>query len=193
VLVQGDIATGAERMVAETVAELGGLDGLVVTAVPIITGALSGASRDDATRSFDVVVNGFRDAVVAAQPYLARRRGSVVAVSSLGSQRYAGYYGALSLAKAALETAVRYLAVELGPSGVRVNAVCPCLIDNPQHFDDAPHVRRFLEKTARRTPLEHRLATPQEIARSIAALIGPDLARVTGQVIVVDGGYSLLG
>lgn len=178
-------------MVHKAAQELGGLDSVVVTAVPVITGPLSRASRGELLRAFDVVANGFQEVAVAAQEHVVERAGSIVAISSLGSDRYAGYYGVLGPAKAALEAMVRYLAVEFGPSGVRVNAVSPCLIDDPQHFQDAPDVMRFLEVTARRTPLGRRIATPHDIARVIAALLGPDLAFVTGQTIKVDGGYSL--
>lgn len=192
VTVAGDIAVDGERIVSEAVEGLGGLDGVVVTAVPVIIGPLLKATRADIDRCYDVVVHGFREVVVAAKPHLERTGGSAVAVSSLGADRYAGYYGALGPAKAALETVVRYLAVELGRTGVRVNGVSPCLIDDPQHFEDAPDVMRFFEATAKRTPLNRRLATPADVARVIAALLGPDFGSVTGQIITIDGGYGLL-
>jgi NAD(P)-dependent dehydrogenase (short-subunit alcohol dehydrogenase family) len=192
VLVHGDIATDGAQMVDEAAALLGGLDAVLVTAVPVILGKLSDANPDDAARSFDVVVNGFREVAVAAYKHVAETQGSIVAVSSLGAGRYAGYYGALGPAKAALESTVRYLAVEFGRSGVRVNAVSPSLVDDPHHLADAPEVARFLESTAKRTPLNRRLARPDDIARVIASLVSADFACVTGQVVVVDGGYSLL-
>lgn len=192
VLIEGDVAVDGARIVDEAAAALDGLDSVVVTAVPVITGKLAEATREDALRSYDVVVNGFREVAVAAHQHLAKTAGSLVAVSSLGADRYASYYGTLGPAKAALETMVRYFAVEFGRSGVRVNAVSPCLVDDPQHVADAPEVIPFLELTAKRTPLNRRLAKPDDIARVIAALIGPDFAPVTGQVVVVDGGYSLL-
>jgi enoyl-[acyl-carrier-protein] reductase (NADH) len=129
--------------------------------------------------------------VVAARPHLAASGGSAVAVSSLGSWRYAGYYGALGPAKAALESTVRYLAAEFGRDGIRVNGVSPCLVDDLQHVADAPEVAAFMEATARRTPLR-RLATPDDIAGTILALASPACAFVTGEVLKVDGGYSLL-
>lgn len=190
-VLQGDIADAGADLVAQAVAGLGGLDAVVVTAVPVITGPLAAAPPVDVARSFDVVVHGFRAVALAALPHLARSGGAVVAVSSLGAHRYAGYYGALGPAKAALESTVRYLAVEFGRSGVRVNAVSPCLIDDPEHFADAPELVRFLETTARRTPLHRRLAEPADVARTVAALLGPDFSCVTGQVVVVDGAYSL--
>jgi NAD(P)-dependent dehydrogenase (short-subunit alcohol dehydrogenase family) len=190
VLVQGDIAEDAARMVAEAAEGLGGLDNLVVTPAPIITGPIGSVTPDDARYAMDVVVHGFREATLAARPFI--RGGSVVAVSSLGSDRYASYYGALGPAKAALENTVCYLAAELGREEIRVNALAPCLIDDPEHFADLPDVAKFLSAVAKRTPLGRRLATPVDIARAVAALVGPDLGFVTGQVIRIDGGYGLL-
>ncbi len=192
VLVQGDITVDGERMVDDAAAGLGGLDSVVVTAVPLVLGRLSDATDSDVDQCFDTVVNGFRHVAIAARKYLAETGGSIVAVSSLGSDRYAGYYGALGPAKAALESTVRYLAVEFGRDGVRVNAVSPSLIDDPAHVPSAPDVMRFVEATAKRTPLSRRLAKPEDIARVIVALTGPDFGCVTGQVIVADGAYSLV-
>ena len=205
VAVQGDVACDGARMVAEAAAGLGGLDNVVVTAVPLIIGPISTVTREDAERAMDVSVHGFREVVLAAREYLSARGGcgadggaggvrggSIVCVSSLGSDHYAAYYGALGPAKAALESTVRYLAGELGPELIRVNAVSPCLIDDPAHLADAPEVAKFLSAAARRTPLGRRLAVPADIARVIAALVGDDLTYVTGQVLVADGGYSVL-
>lgn len=192
VALQGDVARDGARMVAEAAAGLGGLDNVVVTAVPLIIGPISAVTRQDAERAMDVSVHGFRDVVLAAREHMTGRGGSIVAVSSLGSDHYAGYYGALGPAKAALESTVRYLAGELGPELIRVNAVSPCLIDDPAHAAEAPEVAKFLTAAARRTPLGRRLAVPADIARVIAALVGDDLSYVTGQTLVVDGGYSLL-
>jgi enoyl-[acyl-carrier-protein] reductase (NADH) len=93
--VQGDVARDGARMVAEAAAGLRGLDNIVVTAVPLITGPISAVTREDAERAMDVSVHGFRDVVLAAREHMTGRGGSIVTVSSLGSDRYAGYYGAL--------------------------------------------------------------------------------------------------
>ena len=190
-LLQGDIASDAASLVDGAVAALGGLDLAVVTAVPVITGRLAAVTHEQFRRAMDVVVWGVQQTVLAARPHLAATGGSAVAVSSLGSWQYAGYYGALGPAKAALESTIRYLAAELGRDGVRVNGVSPCLIDDLQHVAEAPEVAAFMAATAKRTPLR-RLATPDDIARTILALASPECAFVTGEVVKVDGGYSLL-
>ena len=98
-------------------------------------------ATDEFRTAMDVVVWGTQQVVLAARPYLAASAGSAVVVGSLGSEYYARYYGALGPAKAALDGLVRYLGAELGPDGVRVNGVSPCLVDDPGSAHDAPEVR----------------------------------------------------
>jgi enoyl-[acyl-carrier protein] reductase III len=191
VLIQGDIAVDGRSMVARAVAGLGGLDAVVVTAVPMITGPIDKVTPSDAQRALDVTVHGFRELALAASPHLAARRGSVVAVSSLGSDRTVEFYGALGPAKAALEATVRYLAVTLGRDHIRVNAVAPGMVDDAAHIEDAPRIAAVVPATAKRTPLGRALPTPPDIAKTIAALLGEDFAFVTGQTIKIDGGYCL--
>jgi len=191
VLVKGDQGSGAARMVGDALDALGGLDALVTTAVPMITGRTLSVTRDEHRAAMDVQVWGFLEAFRAALPSLEAARGSAVSVSSLGAQLYARYYGALGPAKAALETLIKYLAAEVGPRGVRVNGVSPCLVDDIGHTGDAPDVMVLLDQVAKRTPMR-RLAVPDEIASVIETLLGPEFAFVTGQIIAVDGGYSLL-
>jgi NAD(P)-dependent dehydrogenase (short-subunit alcohol dehydrogenase family) len=190
VAIQGDVATDARTGVEQAVTALGGLDMLISTAVPVDLGRIGEINLDIFRRTMDTVVWGWQQTVLAAADGLADSGGAAVVVSSLGAQRYARYYGALGPAKAALETATRYLAVELGPRGVRVNAVSASLIEDGERSPH-PDVARFHETTARRTPLR-RLVTSADVARAAIGLASPTFAMVTGQVLVIDGGYSLL-
>jgi NAD(P)-dependent dehydrogenase (short-subunit alcohol dehydrogenase family) len=190
VLVKGDIATQGPSIVERAHAQLGGLDAIVVTAGVETLGRTLETTYDDYRRAMDVQVWGLLEVVRAAVPALADAKGSVVAVSGITASRYAKFYGPIGPSKGALETTVRYLAAELGPRGIRVNAISPALIADEDHWKP-DEVAPFWEQVRKRTPLR-RLASPDDIAASMVALLGADLGFVTGQVLVVDGGYTLL-
>ncbi|GBD11635.1 Enoyl-[acyl-carrier-protein] reductase [NADPH] FabL [bacterium HR23] len=115
----------------------------------------------------------------------------VVNITSLGSQRVLPHYFSVGVSKAALEALTRYLAVELAPRGIRVNAVAGGYVETDalQHFPNRDEMRRW---AVERTPAG-RLLTPEDMAGVVLFLCSPWAEMVRGQVIVVDGGYSLLG
>ena len=112
---------------------------------------------------------------------------SIVAISSLGSQRVLENYVLVGTSKAALESVVRYLAVELAPA-VRVNAVSGGVVDTGalEHFPNKDEMLR----SAERTPAG-RLVEADDIAGAVSFLCSGDAAMVCGQTLVVDGGFSL--
>jgi enoyl-[acyl-carrier protein] reductase III len=114
---------------------------------------------------------------------------AVVAVSSLGAIRAIPHYAAVGASKAALESMVRHLASELAPLGVRVNAVSAGTVDTDalKHF---PNRDEMLEESVRRTPAPRAL-TPQDVANAAVFLCTEAASMIHGQVIVVDGGYSI--
>lgn len=193
VLVRGDLGSDPAGLVTAAVEVLGGLGGLVTTAVPIIAGRTLGVTREEYDRVFDVQVWGLWEAVRTALPELEKVGGAVVAVSSLGANHYARYYGAIGPAKAAMENLIRYYGAELGPRGVRVNGVSPSLVDNPGHGgeDMIAGIAEMQAGVAKKTPLR-RLGHPDELASVIVSLLSSDFKFVTGLTIPVDGGYSLL-
>jgi enoyl-[acyl-carrier protein] reductase III len=115
---------------------------------------------------------------------------SIVAVSSLGSQRVLENYVLVGTSKAALESVVRYLAVELAPSGIRVNAVSAGVVET-EALDHFPNREEMLHAGRTRTPAG-RLVEPGDVAGAVAYLCSADAEMVRGQTLVVDGGYSLL-
>jgi len=115
--------------------------------------------------------------------------GSIVAISSLGSTRVLSNYGAMGAAKAALEASVRYLAVELAPAGIRVNAVSGGFIDTDS-IRKLPDFESILGESTRLTPMG-RLGTVGDIAGVVEILCSPAAHWVCGQVIAADGGVSL--
>ena len=118
--------------------------------------------------------------------------GAIVAISSPGAYRVLPEYISVGASKAALDALVRYLAVELAPKNISVNAVAPGMVatDALKHFSVLSE-KDLMQRTAKTTPVG-RLATPEEIAGVVAFLCSPAAAMIRGQIIVVDGGFTLL-
>jgi len=115
---------------------------------------------------------------------------SIVAISSLGAQRVLENYVLVGTSKAALESVVRYLAVELAPRGIRVNAVSAGVVET-EALDHFPNREEMLRAGKARTPVG-RLVEPDDIAGAVAYLCSPDAGMVCGHTLILDGGYSLL-
>ncbi len=127
-----------------------------------------------------------------AVPLMEKRGGGkMVAITSQGSTRVMQEYIAVGASKAALESLTRYLAVELAPMNIAVNAVSPGVVETKalQHFSQLSN-DMIIRRIARSTPAG-RIATPQDIAHAVAFLCSEEAAMIRGQVIVVDGGFSL--
>jgi enoyl-[acyl-carrier protein] reductase III len=114
---------------------------------------------------------------------------SIVGISSLGSTRVLEDYVLVGTSKAALESLVRYLAVELAPRGIRVNAVSGGVVDT-EALDHFPNNEKMLEMGLKRTPAG-RMVEPEDIADAVVFLCSPQAEMIRGQTIVVDGGFSL--
>ena len=121
-----------------------------------------------------------------------RKGGAIVSVSSPGSQRVLPDYVSVGASKAALEAVTRYLAIELAPKNIVVNAVSPGIVetDGLKHFAVIREDIDIFERARTLTPAG-RLLTPDDIAGVVAFLCTPAAAMIRGQVIVVDGGYTL--
>ena len=115
---------------------------------------------------------------------------TIVGVSSLGSTRVLENYVLVGASKAALEAVVRYLAVELAPRGIRVNAVSAGLVETGA-LDHFPNKDAMVSAFRKRTPAD-RLVEPDDVASAVTFLCSPDAEMVRGQTLIVDGGYSLL-
>jgi enoyl-[acyl-carrier protein] reductase III len=111
-------------------------------------------------------------------------------VSSLGSTRVLENYVLVGTSKAALESVVRYLAVELAPRGIRVNAVSAGVVET-EALDHFPNREQMLRAGRERTPAR-RLVEPEDVAGAVAYLCSRDAEMVRGHTLIVDGGYSLL-
>jgi enoyl-[acyl-carrier protein] reductase III len=113
----------------------------------------------------------------------------IVALSSLGSVRYITGYAAIGASKAAIETLTRYLAYELAPKLINVNTVSGGFIDTDA-LKGFPSYQEMLDEVVRRTPFK-RVGQAEEVADVVVFLCSEKSKWITGQVVVVDGGYSL--
>jgi enoyl-[acyl-carrier protein] reductase III len=186
ILLRGNVT--AER-IADEVRALGPIDALVHNAA---TGVIRPALETE-DKHWDWTLNANARALLsltrAAAPTMPRGS-SIVAISSLGSMRVLENYVLVGTSKAALESVVRYLAVELAPNGIRVNTVSAGVVETDalQHF---PNREQMIEAGRKRTPAG-RLVEPEDVAAAVAFLCSPDAEMVRGHTLIVDGGYSLL-
>jgi len=184
VLVRGNVTS---QRVLDEVAALGPLDVLVHNAA---TGVIRPALETD-DRHWDWTMNANARALLQLARVVAPQMpdgSSIVAISSLGSQRVLDNYILIGTSKAALESLVRYLAVELAPR-VRVNAVSGGVVETGalEHFPN----REEMRAAGRANPVG-KMVSPEDIAGAVAFLCSPDADMIRGQTIIVDGGFSLL-
>jgi len=185
VLVRGNVAS---RRIADEVAALGPLDVLVHAAA---TGVIRPALETD-DKHWDWTLSANARALLsltrAAAPSMPAGS-SIVAISSLGSIRVLDNYALVGTSKAALEALVRYLAVELAPRGIRVNAVSAGVVETGalEYFPN----REAMLDMGRRNPAG-RLVSARDVAACVTYLCSPEAEMIRGQTLVVDGGWSLL-
>ena len=182
------------RLFDEVETTYGGLDILV-------SNAASGVNRpamEQKVKGWDWTMNiNARSLLFAAQraaPLMELRSGgAIVAISSPGSFRVIPDYSVVGASKAALETIVRYLAVELAPQNIVVNAVSPgvVLTDALQHFGMVRREEGLMERIRAQVPAG-RLVTPEDVAQVVAFLCTPAASMIRGQTILVDGGHCLI-
>ena len=182
-----------DRLFDQVAEKAGGLDILV-------SNAASGYNRpvmEQRPKGWDWTMNiNARALLFAAQraaPLMeARGGGAIVGVSSPGSTRVLPDYVVVGASKAALEAVTRYLAIELAPKNIVVNAVSPGLVltDALQHFATVRQDDDIITRALSLTPAG-RLVLPQDVAEVVAFLCSPSASMIRGQTILVDGGYTL--
>ena len=186
VLLRGNVAS--ERVLGEA-AESGPWNVLVHNAA---TGVIRSALETE-DKHWDWTMNANARALLSLARAVAPSMpsgSSIVALSSLGSVRVMENYVLVGTSKAALEALVRYLAVELAPRGVRVNAVSAGVVETGA-LDHFPNREEMLEMAQTRTPAG-RMVGPRDVAEAVVFLCSPGAEMIRGQTLIVDGGYSLL-
>ena len=178
-----------EATVAQAAAQLGGLDFVVhsIAWAPLtdLHGAVVDSSSQGFARAMDISCHSFASLAKLCAPHMTDG-GSFVTMSYLGADEAVPHYGMMGPVKAALESLVRYMALELGPSNIRVHAVSP----GPIATRAASGIASFdtlLAASAQKAPLQ-RLVTLDEIARLCTFLCSDAASGMTGQTIYVDAG-----
>jgi len=131
----------------------------------------------------------FLNSVQLASPIMPDHS-RIITISSLGSIRYIPGYAAIGVSKAAIENIVKYMAVELASRKITVNCVSGGFIDT-NAMKSFPNYDLMVKEVVARTPFK-RMGTPKEVGDVACFLAGPKATWITGQTIIVDGGYTLM-
>ncbi len=153
------------------------------------------------SKLIDCTKNGFLEAMdischslIRLAKYAAplmKNGGSILTMSYNGSQKVVLNYNVMGVVKAALEASVRYLAYELGPLNIRVNAISPGPIQT-RAASGIPNFYEYIDLSKQRSPL-HRQVDIEQVGNLAAFLVSDAAQDMTGQVYFVDSGYSIMG
>jgi enoyl-[acyl-carrier protein] reductase I len=184
-----------EALAASVQKELGGLDFVVHAVAYALREELDGdfvnTSREGYRTAQDISSYSLTALVRRTAPLMEGRGGSVVTLTYLGGERVVPHYNVMGVAKAALECSVRYLAADLGPKGIRVNAISAGPIKTIA-ASGVHGISKMLEYHRANAPL--RKNTEQEEVGDAALFLVSRLSRgITGEVLHVDGGFHVMG
>ena len=197
ILLECDVGSDEQidRLMSDIKEEVGGLDFVVHALAFALREELTGNYVDTSREGFRIALDVSAYSLVAvarrAAPLMKERDGSIITLTYLGSERVVSGYNVMGVAKAALEASVRYLANDLGPEGIRVNAISAGPIKtlaSSAVSGISGMVRLHAEKAPLRKPVD-----TSEVGDT-ALFLASSLSRgVTGEVLFVDGGYNILG
>ncbi|MEQ3710311.1 enoyl-ACP reductase FabI [Tateyamaria sp.] len=153
-------------------------------------GRLTDCSAEGFTQAMQVSCHSFIRMAKLAEP-LMHQGGNLTTLTFIGAERVVDHYSLMGPVKAALETSVRYLAHELGPKGIRVNAISAGAIKTRaasgiEHFDE------LIRETETKSPLR-RTVTADEVGRAALLLASDHTTAITGEILHVDAGFHVDG
>lgn len=179
--------TQVDALFAEIAEAFGRLDVFVSSAATGVIRDLAGSDSKAWSWTMDANARALLLGARAARPLMASG-GRIVALSSLGSSRVLPGYAVVGASKAAVESLIRYIAVEFAPAGITANVVAPGVVDT----DALTHFPMRDEMLARgRENPAGRLVTPEDVAHAVSFLVSARASMINGQVLVVDGGAGV--
>jgi enoyl-[acyl-carrier protein] reductase I len=154
-----------------------------------LRGRVADTSREGFARAMDISCHSFMRMARLAEP-LMDKGGTLLTMTYLGAEEVVPHYGVMGPVKAALEAAVRYLATELGPRDIRVNAVSPGPI-NTRAASGIPNFEQLLAQARSRAPLPREVEI-DDVGSLCAFLVSDAAQAITGDIHYVDGGLHIL-
>jgi enoyl-[acyl-carrier protein] reductase I len=196
-LIQCDVASDeqVEAAMKRIQEEVGHLD-FIVHALAFapreaLDGMYAATKREDFKTALDISAYSLVSVSKAAMPLMQGRQSAIVTLTYLGSERVVQNYNVMGVAKAALESSVRYLANDLGPHGIRVNAISAGPIKTLAS-SAVGGISGMIKLHAERAPLR-KAVDLDEVGDAALFLVCPMSRGITGEVLYVDGGYNILG
>ena len=195
-LVQCDVSSDEQiQALMARIGEVGGLDFIahVLAFAPreALDGMYADTKRDDFRVALDISAYSLVAVARAALPLMKDRQAAIVTLTYLGAERVIQNYNVMGVAKAALEASVRYLANDLGPHGIRVNAISAGPIKTLAS-SAVGGISSMIKLHAERAPLRKQVDI-DEVGDAALFLVSPLSRGISGEVIYVDGGYHILG
>lgn len=188
-------ASGQLEAVFEGIAkEWGELDfvlhSIAYAAKEDLQGRIVDCSEQGFALAMGVSVHSFIRTAKLAEP-LMKHGGTLLTMTYYGADKTVAHYNIMGPVKAALEAVVRYMAVELGPAGIRVNALSPGPVAT-RAASGIPHFDELLEVAVKKAP-EHKLVTAADVGALAAFLVSDGARAITGDISYVDAGYHIIG
>jgi len=196
-LVQCDVGSDEQihMLMSRIKEEVGHLDFIahVLAFAPreALGGMYADTKRDDFRIALDVSAYSLVAVARAALPLMKDRQAAIVTLTYLGAERVVPNYNVMGVAKAALEASVRYLANDLGPNGIRVNAISAGPIKTLAS-SAVGGISSMIKQHTERAPLRKQVDI-DEVGDAALFLVSPLSRGISGEVIFVDGGYHILG